>query len=122
MDFVITWRELLIAVVLATVVYLLEAIFLSHRKGRAGLPSQSALLRELADLRQEVAGLRQRLDRLTEPNFSFSQEEDRRDPLAAYDEAVTFARQGLSAAEIAQRCGISTDEAALIVVMQKRNA
>ena len=119
MEFVITWRELLIAVVLATVVYLLESVILSRRRGRHGPTGDREGEREVEQLRAELAALRHRMDEL-EMRLGVAEPPEQEPPHAAYDYAIQYARQGMIAPDIAARCGISRDEAALIVAMHRK--
>mgnify|MGYP001074512922 CR=1 FL=1 len=117
MELTITWRELLIAVVLATLVYLLEAAIFSRRRGRMTPPGSHES--EIHKLRAEVVTLQHRLDAL-EVKLGVAEQPEAESTHAAYDYAVQYARQGMIAPEIAARCGISRDEAALIVAMHRK--
>ncbi|MCU0842852.1 MAG: DUF2802 domain-containing protein [Thiobacillaceae bacterium] len=122
MEFVITWRELLIAILLATAVYLLEVLVFSRR--RRPVPPPVATIdtastdRELARLREEVTALRRRLDALetlvNRPPPAEPVPDD-----SPYGQAVRLARQGLAPQELAARCGISRGEAELIVALNR---
>jgi hypothetical protein len=119
MALTITWPELLIAVILATVVYLLETIILSRRR----TPRSAAdpdLKNEVHKLRAEVLTLQHRLDEL-EVRTGVADAPDMETVHSAYDYAVQYARQGMIAPEIAARCGISQDEATLIVALHRRS-
>lgn len=121
-SFVITWRELLIAVLLATAVYLLEVLLFSRRRKpappAASDPERQAGDAELARLREEVTALRRRLDALeslvNRPQPAESIADD-----SPYGQAVRLARQGLAPQELAARCGISRGEAELIVALNR---
>ena len=112
----ITWPELLIAVVLATLVYLLETMILVRRR----LTPDAGSKDEIHELRVELAELRQRIEEL-------EGRENRAEPpevdaaYSTYDYAVQYARQGMIAPEIAARCGISQDEATLIVALHRES-
>lgn len=121
MEFVITWRELLIAILLATAVYLLEVLLFSRRRKTppsAEVPARQTTELELERLREEVTALRRRLDALeslvTRPHPAESQPDD-----SPYGQAVRLARQGLAPPELAARCGISRGEAELIVALNR---
>lgn len=122
MEFTLTWQEGLIAVILATLVYLFETLFFSRRRHVAAPPALAEEVEgELARLRADLDVLRQRLDALSGapaqmPASATDTAEAVRSP---YDYAVEYARTGMIAPEIAARCGISRDEAALIVAMQR---
>lgn len=109
MEFSITLPQLLVALVIATAVYLLESVFLSRRR------SASRLGDEVEAVKAQLAGLSQRLAVL-EARLGAESAVETGDE--AYDQAVQCARQGMPAADIAARCAISRDEAALIVAMR----
>lgn len=113
MEFSISLQDLLIALVLATVIYLLESVIFSRRRRKsAGSDGIEAVKAQLASLCQRLDALEDRLG---------SGEADAAEAShAAYDYAVQYARQGMIAPEIAARCGISRDEAALIVAMHRK--
>lgn len=119
MEFTITWRELLIAVILATLVYLLESALFSRKRRRLESPAQPDPSGELHKLRAEVVTLQHRLDEL-EVKLGVAETPEADAAHSAYDYAVQYARQGMIAPEIAARCGISRDEAALIVTMHQK--
>lgn len=114
---VITWRELLIAVVLACLFYLAEAALFSRlrRKAQARTDTTDGKAAELARLQEEVAGLRLRLDAL-EARVSATHDAAEDTP---YGRAARLAREGLTAQELASRCGISRGEAELIVALNR---
>lgn len=119
MALTITWQELLIAVILATVVYLLETIILSRRRPTRAAAADPELKDEVHRLRAEVATLRHRLDEI-EARTGVAEAPEMETLHSAYDYAVQFARQGMIAPEIAARCGISQDEATLIVALHRK--
>lgn len=120
MELTITWPELLIAVVLATVVYLIETILLARRRGHGGETAHAADLKnEVHKLRAEVATLHNRLAEL-ETRTGMAESPEVEASHSAYDYAVQYARQGMIAPEIAARCGISLDEATLIVAVHRK--
>lgn len=117
---VLTWRELLIAIVLATLVYLLEvAVFsrLRRPKGQGEATMSDSTVQELSQLRAEVASLRQRLDSLEAQLKSAAANKAAED--TPYGRAVRLAREGLTAQELANRCGISRGEAELIIALNR---
>lgn len=116
---VITWRELLIAVILASLVYLLEVTVFSRRR-RARTPAEpaaDAATAELTRLREELAALRQRLDAVESRLAATATERPEED--TPYSRAVRLAREGLTAQELASRCGISRGEAELIIALNR---
>lgn len=118
MEILLTWRELLLAVILASLVYLLEYTLFSRWRARKGAPPSQAAHGEIQALRDELAQLRQRLDTLESRNAAnHAQEIDNLSSI--YEHALAYAREGLPAQEIAALCGISISEATLIVAMQQ---
>ena len=104
-------------------------------EGAAAAPPAFGLELEVQQLRREVALLREELESTT----AAGREVDRRleaelqslrDALEGmqaersispqYGEAMVFARRGLAAEAIAERCGISVSEAALVCAMAQR--
>lgn len=120
MEIAITWRELLIAIVLAAFAYVLEVAVFSHLGKRRAGRQQDELVKKYEVLSQEIQAVRHRLD-LLEDRSGQSQEAFERVRGPAYDDAIQYARQGVIASEIASRCGISRDEAALIVSLHGPN-
>ena len=71
---------------------------------------------ELQNLRREVAVLREELARLAE---EVSRLKVTRNVSPVYDEAMALAQQGMAAAGIAGRCGISIGEAELVAALAR---
>lgn len=112
-NFTFTGRELLLAVVLATVVYLLEVLLFSRRhKGR----NTTGVDAKVAALEAEVDALKQRLQALEEKPPAGSGLDVR---TATYADAQRMAREGTSAMELAGSLGISRGEAELIIALQR---
>lgn len=118
MEILLTWRELLLAVILASLVYLLEYTLFSRWRARKGAASSQAVQGEIQALRDELAQLRQRLDVL-ESGKAVNLEQEIDNLSSIYEHALTYAREGIPAQEIAGLCGISISEATLIVAMQQ---
>lgn len=128
---VVTWRELLVALVVVLAIYAAEMWLLtrglrSHRAVEATPPTPPvapvapadpfaavALRGEIETLRGEVAQLRAELDALTAPATPTGE-------LAPYAQAIRLARDGKAAAQLAEHCGISRSEAELIVALHQR--
>jgi hypothetical protein len=108
-----TGRELLMAVVLATVVYLLEVLVFSRRRPQGGRgnaePRLSALQQELEALKARVEALELR------PPADSALDTQK----TIHVEAVRLARNGASAQELVERLGISRTEADLIIALHK---
>jgi hypothetical protein len=119
MELTITMSELLIAVILATVIYLLETLLFSFRRRRNAKLESLALEEGLLKLSSEIVNLQQRIQVLEESRNGVESAEAEA-PHAIYDYAIEYARQGMIAPEIADRCGISQDEARLIVALNRK--
>lgn len=119
MAIVISERELLIAVALTALVYVLLLLGLLLRRHWRGAAQTSAPHDELAPLRAELSGLRQRVEQL-EAQIARGAEvsaEAPDDPV--YASADRLIKQGLSADEVAGRLGLSRAEVDLIAVLQR---
>jgi hypothetical protein len=115
-----TGRELLVfvilAVVLATVVYLLETLLFSRRRKPAATPELDA---RLAALRDELAALRARVESLeAKPPLESALDTQ----ATTYAEAMRMAREGVPAQELAGHLGISRSEAELIIALQRTDS
>jgi hypothetical protein len=112
-NFIFTGRELLLAVLLASLVYVLE-VWLFSRRGKTKASAHAAA--RLAALETEVESLKQRLQDLeAKPPMDSSL-----DSLAAiYADAQRMAREGAPAIEMATSLGISRGEAELIIALQR---
>jgi len=106
-------RELLLAVVLATVIYLLEVLLFSRR---ARPRPDEALQRRVEALEHELAALKARTEQLeTQPPAGSALDIQS----SIHGEAVRMAREGASAQEMANSLGISRGEAELIIALHK---
>lgn len=113
-------EALLIATLVVLGAVFVSTLLLFRKTGGSGKvgrhPKQSArdeeILAELADLRRRVEQL--------EAASGLADETGENQGVAAYDYAVQYARQGMIAPEIAARCGISLDEATLIVAVHRK--
>jgi hypothetical protein len=119
---VITWRELLIVVVLILAVYIAEVLLLT-RRGKAGRFSRKdaetgSNLKQLEAIESEVAQLREQMLKL-QSEFDQMQSLHAKTP---YSQAIQMAQQGLDANQLAANCGISRGEAELIVALYRANA
>jgi len=120
--FVVTRWELLIAVGAVLVIHAAELVVLLRWPGVIGLQrwkrgARSAadlvgqLLREIAELRRQVARLQGEVDKLrAAPQPAVS----------PYTQAIQMARRGAGASEVASGCGISRGEAELIVALHRK--
>lgn len=112
-NFVFTGRELLLAVVLATLVYLLEVWLLSRRsRGKPATLSEA----RIKALESEIEVLKQRLQALEEMPPIGSSLDARAN---TYADAQRMAREGVAPRELAGSLGISRGEAELIVALQR---
>ncbi len=108
-----TGRELLLAVLLATLVYLFEAWWISRWGKRRAHASAEARLRVLE---AEISDLKQRMQVLEAKPPADSSLDTR---AATYADAQRMAREGAAALELAGSLGISRGEAELIVALQR---
>ena len=111
-----TGRELLLAVVLATAVYLLEVVVFSRRRKSARHPATDA---RLAELQRQIDALRERLDAMEARPPADSALDVHK---MVHAEAMRLAREGASARELAEQLGISRSEADLIIALHKINS
>jgi|APIni6443716594_1056825.scaffolds.fasta_scaffold228268_2 hypothetical protein len=112
-NFTFTGRELLLAVVLATVVYLLEVWLFSRRgKGKTTTLAEA----RITELEAEINALKLRLQALEDQPPAGSSLDAR---AATYADAQRMAREGAPAMELAGSLGISRGEAELIVALQR---
>ncbi len=109
--FVFTGRELLLAVILASLVYLLE-VWLFARRSKGGAPSE----KRIKALETEIEILKQRLQALEDIPPMGSSLDARAN---TYADAQRMAREGAPAQELAGSLGISRGEAELIVALQR---
>ncbi len=110
-NFVFTGRELLLAVILASLVYLLE-VWLFSRRGKDVAPSE----KRIKALETEIEILKQRLQALEDMPPVGSSLDARAN---TYADAQRMAREGTPALELAGSLGISRGEAELIVALQR---
>lgn len=119
-------EELLVAVVLATAIYLLEWLVFSKRR-RNKVQQQAVRTEpslgndaEVAVLKAQVMALSARLEILEREladqgaKLASTKEES---TLSPYAQATQLARQGATVSELSERCGISRGEAELIVAL-----
>ncbi len=124
--FVVTWRELLVALIAILGIYVAELLLLmrvGNAKGlrlwRRGADAHSehyavtALRDELARVREQVGTLRAEVDRLSSAAAPAP-------PATPYAKAIDLARHGRPAADVAAHTGISRGEADLIVALYRR--
>lgn len=122
---VITWRELLVVAIVVLGVYAAEMLLLlrwSSNRGtntwkrtpQAAPESQrlTAVSLEMAELRKQVARLEAEVEKLRAAGVAATS--------SPYNQAITMARQGASAADVAATCGISRGEAELIVALYRK--
>lgn len=125
---VITWRELLVVVILVLAVYVAEMLLFIRSGGQrsrikfwqkrepgtgAGTARDIRIVREeLAELRDELAEMRGELEVLKNIQVSGN---------SPYTQAIQMAREGHEIGEVAETCGISRGEAELIVAVHRGN-
>jgi hypothetical protein len=108
-----TGRELLIAIVLATAVYLLEVFFFSRRRNRS---DNGKLAARINAVEAELVELKERIEALEVRPPADSALDTQK---SLHAEAVRMARNGALAQELVERLGISLTEADLIIALQK---
>jgi hypothetical protein len=127
LDAFVTWRDLLVIVVLVLLFYVAE-MALVFRAKRLRAPDYSPdAAREAARLREDIRALQAELDSLKQgqspppapaeaPVFAPVPPAPTESP---YARAIQLAKQGLGVHEVALQCGISRGEAELIVAMHR---
>lgn len=129
-SFVITWRELLLIVVVVLAIYMAEMLLLLRAPksggrflGRRGGIENKALAQRLEnlesgldDVRRQLAGMEALLARQGE---TAPPEEAPPAVRTPYGQAIELARQGVDVVDLAESCGISRGEAELIVAMHR---
>jgi hypothetical protein len=118
--FTLSGRELLVfvilAVVLATVLYLLEALLFARRRKPAASQAQGA---RIDALQGQLDALAARVEALeVKPPVESALDTQ----AATYAEAMRLARAGASAQELAGQLGISRSEAELIIALQRTDS
>lgn len=125
-SFVITWRELLIIVVVVLAVYMAELLLLlrSNRGFRrwkpdaeASQPRIEALEHEVEQMREQLLQIHQQLE--DRPALPPQPAQMAATGFSPYSQAIEMAEQGRSIDELAAKCGISRGEAELIVAMHQ---
>ncbi|HNA82273.1 MAG TPA: DUF2802 domain-containing protein [Thiobacillaceae bacterium] len=112
-DLTFSGKDLLIAVVLGTLVYLLETVLFSRRPRSKSDPE---IPRRLDDMEAQLTGLKDRLEAL-EARPPVDSGLDTRGAL--YADALRMAMDGNQPQELVARLGISRGEAELIIALNK---
>jgi uncharacterized protein YlxW (UPF0749 family) len=126
----ITWETLLVAVILAAIIYLLETMLFNRRRKPTGQPDAvrdldldvEGLHNRVSELERSMRALREQLaEQQAVQDKSAKALADREALLEAtpYAQAAQLARQGASPQELARRCGITNGEAELIVALNR---
>ncbi len=123
-NLVITWRELLVAVTLVLAVYIAEMLLLmrsnSKHSAKKGWSFSGA-----HEQRRETELLWEKLDQLWDEvkalRTMVEQLDADQSPTSSYSRAITMAREGHNASEIASVCAIPSGEAELIITLHRTN-
>ncbi len=115
-----TGSELLVfvilAVVLATVIYLLEALLFSRRRKPVATPELDT---RIEALQADLAALKARVESLeAKPPVESALDTQ----AVTYGEAMRLAREGATPQELAGQLGISRSEAELIIALQRTDS
>ena len=120
-EFVVTWKELLIAGIIVMAVYIAEMLLLlnSGKSLRLHFWRKPIENRELTELKTRLARLEVRLA----PPMESDPSADTIVEIAStpYSRAFNLAKQGVDVTQVAASCGISRAEAELIVAMQNKH-
>lgn len=121
-SFVVTWRELLIVIVLVLAVYIAEMLLLTRSSKSRGLRlwqkgfEANKEAHALDSIESEIALLRDKVSRLESDIGELKQDKPAATP---YSQAIQMAQQGIDPSELAANCGISRGEAELIVALYR---
>ncbi|MBS4096859.1 MAG: DUF2802 domain-containing protein [Sulfuricella sp.] len=114
---VITWRELLIVVILISAVYVAEVLLLTRNGGRFGKNGDDKRSRELQSLELDMTHLHERIEYLTVEVEKLKN--GQASSVRPYGEAVKLADNGMDVEQLAAHCGISRGEAELIIAVNR---
>ncbi len=117
---VITWRELMIVIVLVLAVYIAEMLLVMRTSGGLRKPRWLDMIQEKkaeGELREEIEALAARVEQL---EALLKPAEEVLETGSPYNRAILLAQQGAEADRLVKECGISRGEAELIVTMQQR--
>lgn len=124
-SFVITWRELLIGLVLILAVYVAEMLLLMRSSKTRGWrvwqkgAEANAKSREVQALEMDLTRLHEQVARLQD---EIEQLKAQQVAVTPYTHAIQMAQQGLDVSEVAASCGISRGEAELIVALHRNHS
>ena len=125
-SFVVTWRELLIVIVLVLAVYIAEMLLLMRSGKSRGLKLwQKGLLahsqtRALENMEEEIARLREKVNKLESEMEQLNSGQQA--AVTPYSQAIQMAQQGVDPSDLAANCGISRGEAELIVALYRSHS
>ena len=126
-SFVITWRELLVGVVLVLAVYIAEILLLTRSSANRGVrlwrkgAMAHAEAQEMEEIKIELACLREQVMAVQEDVNGMKSTQASTPSSTPYSQAINLAQQGLDASQVAASCGISRGEAELIVALYRTN-
>lgn len=115
---VVTWRELLLVVILILGVYVAEVLLLTRQGSRFGKAKENdARERDVHALELDIERLHERINLLQAEMEKLKS--GQASAVRPYGEAVKLAEGGMDVDQLAVNCGISRGEAELIIAVNR---
>lgn len=115
---VVTWRELLLVVILILGVYIAEVLLLTRQGSRFGKSKENeARERDVHALELDIERLHERINLLQSEMEKLKS--GQASVVRPYGEAVKLAEGGMDVDQLAVNCGISRGEAELIIAVNR---
>jgi Tfp pilus assembly protein FimT len=108
-----TGKELLLAVVLASVVYLIEVLLFSRKRGKSASGQLAASVEEVKRSLELINARLEVLESRPPAESALDKQSN------THAEAIRMAREGSSAQEIANQLGLSRTETDLIIALHQ---